>query len=312
MLYGHSAEGRKTLGMVQYNSCPLCSGIELNHYLTCTDHLVSRKEFELKRCQSCGFIFTSAPPGEKEIGSYYESDDYISHSDSGRTLIDKVYQAVRKIMLTLKRKMVIRNVQKPVGKILDFGCGTGHFLNEMKRSGWETTGVEVNKKARDHAVSRFGIEVLPPDSIGTLPSGQYDCITLWHVLEHFHQPFEYFTEIRRLMKPAGAVMVALPNSDSFDALHYGKNWAAFDVPRHLWHFNPETFSLFAEKAGFRVTSIKILPFDVFYISILSEKQKGSTFPSIFGMAMGKMYFLLSLISRKRGSSVVYTLKISGN
>jgi hypothetical protein len=108
------------------------------------------------------------------------------------------------------------------------------------------------------------------------------------------------------------VMVALPNSDSFDALHYGKEWAAFDVPRHLWHFNPATFSIFAEKSGFVVTSFKVLPFDVFYISILSEKQKKSSFPSLFGMAMGKMYFLLSLLSNKRGSSIVYTLRIAGN
>lgn len=296
-----------------YNkSCPLCSGITLVHFLTCTDHLVSGKNFELKRCSSCGFIFTSDPPGEKEIGSYYESEDYISHTDSGKTIFDKTYKAVRKIMLVIKRKFVINSIQKPSGKILDLGCGTGHFLNEMKRSGWETAGVEVNKKAREHSVSEFGLEVIPPESIGSLPSGQYDCITLWHVLEHFHDPFDYFREIRRLLKPTGAVVVALPNSDSFDALHYGKDWAAFDVPRHLWHFNPATFSMFAEKAGFRLTSYKVLPFDVFYISILSEKQKGSFFPSLFGMTMGKMYFLLSLFSRKRGSSIVYTLKIAEN
>jgi hypothetical protein len=107
-------------------------------------------------------------------------------------------------------------------------------------------------------------------------------------------------------------MVALPNSDSFDARHYGKDWAAFDVPRHLWHFSPATFSRFAEKAGFRVTSFEVLPFDVFYISILSEKQKGSAFPSLFGLTMGKIYFLLSLFSRKRGSSIVYTLRVAGN
>jgi SAM-dependent methyltransferase/ribosomal protein L32 len=312
MRYGLSEEERKALKMFHNNSCPLCSGVTLAHHLTCTDHLVSGKEFELKRCSLCGFIFTSDPPGEKEIGSYYESEDYISHTDSGKTLFDKLYQAVRKIMLAIKRKLVIQCIQKPSGKILDLGCGTGHFLNEMKRSGWETTGVEVNKKAREHAVSKFGLEVIPPDSIGSLPSGQYDCITLWHVLEHFHDPFGYFREIRRLLKPTGAVMVALPNSDSFDALYYGKEWAAYDVPRHLWHFNPATFSIFAEKSGFIVTSFKVLPFDVFYISILSEKQKKSSFPLLFGMAMGKMYFLLSLFSKKRGSSIVYTLSVAGN
>jgi SAM-dependent methyltransferase len=215
-------------------------------------------------------------------------------------------------MLVKKRRLVISNIRKASGKILDFGCGTGHFLNEMKRSGWKTTGVEVNKKARGHAISRFGLEVLPPDATGSLQSNEYDCITLWHVLEHFHDPHGYFTEIKRLLKPTGNVIVALPNSDSFDARHYGKDWAAFDVPRHLWHFSPSTFSRFAEKAGFRVTSFKVLPFDVFYISILSEKHKGSVFPTLFGLTMGKIYFLLSLFRRKRGSSIVYTLRVAGN
>lgn len=298
--------------MVQYNSCPICSGITLEHFLTCTDHLVSQKEFELSRCTSCGFLFTSDHPDEKDIGQYYESEDYISHSDSGKTFLDKVYQWVRKIMVTRKRNLVINKSHKALGKVLDIGCGTGHFLNEMKRSGWNTTGVEINKKAREHAVSRFGLEVIHPDSVRSLPDKYYDCITLWHVLEHFHEPFEYFREIKRMLRPGGLVITALPNSDSFDALHYGKHWAAFDVPRHLWHFNPATFSKFAAKAGFEVTSLKVLPFDVFYISILSEKNKLSVFPSLFGLTMGKMYFLLSLFNKRRGSSIVYTLKIAGN
>jgi len=294
--------------MAQLNSCPLCSGSALVHYLTCTDHLVSRKEFELTRCSSCGFIFTSSPPDEGEIGSFYESEEYISHSDSGKTFLDKVYQAVRKIMLVRKRKLVIRNTYKSTGKILDIGCGTGHFLNEMKRSGWSTTGVEISNKAREYAISRFGLDVFSPESIDSLPDNDYDCITLWHVLEHFHQPFDYLREILRLLKPGGTVLIALPNSDSFDALHFGKDWAAFDVPRHLLHFSPSTFSLFAAKAGFKVKSLKVLPFDVFYISILSEKNKGSLFPTFLGLTLGKIYFLLSLLSNKKGSSIVYTLK----
>jgi SAM-dependent methyltransferase len=269
---------------------------------------VSHREFELSRCSSCGFIFTSAPPDETEIGNYYESDDYISHSDSGESFLDKVYQAVRKLMLNRKRKLIIQNSHKSTGNILDIGCGTGHFLNEMKRSGWNTTGIEISAKARKYAIAKFGLEVFSPDYTRSLPAGSFDCITLWHVLEHFHDPFWYFGEIKRLLKPGGIVVTALPNSSSYDAVHYGRNWAAFDVPRHLWHFDPETFSLFASKAGFISTDLRVLPFDVFYISILSEKQKRSAFPSLFGLTMGKMYFLLSLFSKKKGSSIVYTLK----
>jgi len=298
--------------MGSYNSCPICTGSSPAHYLTCTDHLVSRKNFELSRCSECGFIFTSSPPDEIKISNYYESEDYISHTDSGKNFIDKIYRLVRKVMLVRKRKLVVRNIRKPTGKILDLGCGTGHFLNEMNRSGWKTTGVEVNQKAREYAGSKFSLDVFPPEALRSFPDHEYDCISLWHVLEHFHEPFDYFREIKRLLKPDGFVFVALPNSDSFDAMHYGKEWAAFDVPRHLWHFNPSTFSLFASKTGFRITSLNVLPFDVFYISILSEKHKGTILPSLTGMTMGKIYFLLSLFNRKRGSSIVYTLKMEGD
>jgi ubiquinone/menaquinone biosynthesis C-methylase UbiE len=298
--------------MIRYNNCPVCSGISPVHFLTCTDHLVSGKEYELSQCPSCGFIFTASPPDEKEISLYYESEDYISHTDSDKTFFDRTYRQVRKIMLASKRRQVLQNFNNPSGKILDIGCGTGHFLNEMKKSGWKTTGVELNNKAREYAIDRFRIEVFPPEALRSLPDQEFDCVTLWHVLEHFYEPFEYFREIKRLLKPGGSVYVALPNSASFDALHYGKEWAAYDVPRHLWHFNPSTFSLFSEKTGFRITSYRILPFDVFYISILSEKHKGSLFPFLFGLTMGKIYFLLSLFSRRRGSSILYTLKIAGN
>jgi SAM-dependent methyltransferase len=294
--------------MVIHNNCILCGSSEIIPFLKCTDKLVSKKEFGLSKCSSCGFIFTADPPSESEIGHYYESDEYISHSDSGRSVLDKTYRFVRKIMLTRKRKLVIAGSRTAKGNILDIGCGTGHFLNAMKMSGWKTTGVEINKKARDHAIKAFGLDVVPPESLGSLRDKDYDCITLWHVLEHFHQPFIYLSEIRRLLKPGGTVLIALPNSDSFDADHYGKNWAAYDVPRHLWHFSPVTFTLFAEKAGLRVTSLKVLPFDVFYISILSEKQKEAKPAFLFGLTMGKIYFLLTLFNRRRGSSIVYTLK----
>jgi SAM-dependent methyltransferase len=312
MLYGLSKTGRKTRRMVQTNSCPICSCGSMGHFLNCTDHLVSGKNFELSRCISCGFIFTASPPDKKDIGSYYESDDYISHSDSDITFLDKAYQEVRKIMLARKRKLVIRKSGRSCGKILDIGCGTGHFLNEMKISDWDVTGVEINKKAREYAASRFGLKVFPPENLRSLPDKEFDCITLWHVLEHFHEPYDYFADIKRLLKPGGVLLTALPNSESFDALHYGKEWAAFDVPRHLWHFNPSTFSLFAEKAGFKITSLRVLPFDVFYISILSERHKGSAFPSLSGLTIGIIYFFFSLFNRKRGSSIVYTLKIAGD
>jgi 2-polyprenyl-3-methyl-5-hydroxy-6-metoxy-1,4-benzoquinol methylase len=294
--------------MVSHNKCPLCSSDETEHFLNCTDTLVSGREFELRRCKSCNFIFTNNYPDEKEIARYYDSDNYISHSDSARTITDQIYQIVRRFMLRRKREIITRESRITKGNILDIGCGTGHFLNEMKGAGWGTTGIEVNEKARDYAISKFSLDVISPEQISSLPANKFECITLWHVLEHFHDPFAYFTEIKRLLKPGGIIVVALPNSSSFDATYYGNKWAAFDVPRHLWHFDPVTFSRFASKAGFTVTDLRVLPFDVFYISMLSEKQKGSVCPSLVGLIKGKIWFLLSLFKKKRGSSVVYVIK----
>jgi ubiquinone/menaquinone biosynthesis C-methylase UbiE len=178
----------------------------------------------------------------------------------------------------------------------------------MKRSGWDTKGIEINRKAREFSNSRFNIETLPSERIDALPSGSFDCITLWHVLEHFHEPFKYMNEILRLLKPQGFCFIALPNSSSFDCEHYGKEWAAYDVPRHLWHFNPSTFSLFASKNGVSVTETRNLPFDVFYISIMSEKYKGSGFPFLTGIVNGLIFSIRSLFNKTGSSSVIYILR----
>jgi SAM-dependent methyltransferase len=276
--------------------------------LSCTDHLVSGEIFGLYRCSKCGFIFTQDPPDENISGKYYESADYISHTDSSRTLFEKTYQFVRKIMLRRKRNLVIRSAGKKSGTILDIGSGTGHFLNSMKKAGWITTGIEINDEARKYASSSFGLNILPPSALSTLPENEFDCITLWHVAEHLHDISGYFQRFSRLLKPGGSVIVALPNSDSFDSHHYGKYWAAWDVPRHLWHFNPSTFSHFAKREGFTVTSLSVLPFDVFYISILSEKNMGTGTPALSGLVKGMLFYMRTIFSRMKASSVVFKLR----
>jgi SAM-dependent methyltransferase len=269
---------------------------------------VSGEVFELLRCSKCGFIFTQDPPDESGSGKFYESADYISHTDSSRTLFEKTYQAVRKIMLRRKRNLVIKTTRKKNGTILDIGSGTGHFLNIMKEAGWITTGIEINDDARKYAASHFGLNIISPVDLGSLPDNEFDSITLWHVAEHLHDLSGYFKNIRRLLRPGGSVIVALPNSDSYDSHHYGKYWAAWDVPRHLWHFNPETFSLFAKREGFNVTSASVLPFDVFYISILSEKNRRGKAASLTGLLKGKMFYLRAIFNRMKGSSIVFRLK----
>lgn len=294
--------------MISHSICPLCSSDRIAFYLKCTDNLVSRAEFDVWTCSSCRFVFTREHPDEQSINRYYESDDYISHHDNAEGFLNRVYLTARNIMLRRKRKIVENACGQRKGKILDIGCGTGYFAATMKKGGWEVTGIEPDIKARDFASGQFGLDVKSPGLISELPSGSFDCITMWHVLEHLHDPSGYAAEIKRLLKPGGLCLSALPNCSSFDAKHYRESWAAYDVPRHLWHFIPETFRIFAEKNGFRITGIRSLPLDVFYISILSEKNKGSHLPFAKGIIKGLLFSLRSVFNKKRSSSLIYFLK----
>ena len=294
--------------MTHHDTCPICESKEIPLFITCSDNLVSGGEFNLHRCKNCNFLFTNDHPSEAESARYYESDDYISHTDSRKSFMDNAYHFVRSFMLRKKRRMVVSATGLTEGSILDIGSGTGYFLAEMKRSGWDISGIEISSKARDFSNRKLGVDSKTPDSIYEMKNDSFDCITLWHVLEHFHDPFAYMKEIRRLLKPEGILVVALPNSESFDSTYYGRYWAAYDVPRHLWHFDPDTFESFGQKTGFKTRYIKRLPFDVFYISILSEKYKGKKFTIIAGMVLGLIFWAGSMFRKYKCSSLVYILQ----
>ena len=242
------------------------------------------------------------------MGRFYESDDYISHSNTANGFSNKIYQLVRSIMLVKKRRIIKNFTGLKKGNLLDIGSGTGHFARTMKDAGWQVKGIEISEKARNFSISQFGLEVIGPELIGTLETNSFDCITLWHVFEHFHHPFKYISEITRLMKPGGLCIIALPNCNSYDALYYGKYWAAYDVPRHLWHFNPATFRIFSEKAGFMINKFMNLPADVFYISILSERYKGSKIPFIPGVLKALLFAIIAVFRKDKSSSIIYLIR----
>jgi len=294
--------------MVHHNNCPVCTSEEIKLTLTCNDHFRSSEAFPICRCSICGFTFTQDHPDDEAIGKYYESDDYISHSDTSRGLVNKIYRMVRKRMLRKKRSIVKNETGIEKGRILDIGSGTGHFAEEMKNAGWVVSGIEINDKARKASVENYRLDIIHPESISSLKSGSFDCITLWHVLEHFNDLHGYIYEIMRLLKPDGTCIIALPNINSHDAEHYGRYWAAWDVPRHLWHFNADTFGFLFESKGFRMVNIRPLPLDVFYISILSERYKGKSLAFITGMLKGSYFALLALFNKRKSSSLIYVLK----
>jgi len=288
--------------------CPLCSSEKIALHFSCNDHFISKKDFSIFKCSACGFLFTQDYPEETEIAQYYESDNYISHSDISEGFSNKLYRVARGIMLRKKKNLIGKITRLKKGTILDIGSGTGYFAATMKRAGWMARGIEINEKARNFSASNFELEVDSPDRITSYESNSFDCVTLWHALEHFHDPFRYISEIYRLLKPGAVCVVALPNCNSYDANHYKRFWAAWDVPRHLWHFQPSTFRIFSEKSGFILENLKILPLDVFYISLLSERYKGSSMAFFKAISKAVIFSFRSLFNKERSSSVIYLLR----
>ena len=294
--------------MQHHNTCPVCGSAQTEVLFSAPDWLVTKLDFKICRCRNCGFSFTQDHPEASESARYYDSAEYISHTDSRKTLLDKAYQAARNFMLGRKAALVAGLSGKKSGFIVDIGSGTGHFLGTMKSNGWQVAGIEISDNARIYSASKFSVDVYSPEEFSKIQPGSADCVSLWHVAEHLHDLDAYFNKISSILKTEAVLIVALPNSSSSDARHYSKYWAAWDVPRHLWHFNPGSFRLFAKQKGLSLVSVRRLPLDVFYISILSEKNKGSRFAAISGLIKGAFFFLCSLIRKENSSSLVYILK----
>jgi 2-polyprenyl-3-methyl-5-hydroxy-6-metoxy-1,4-benzoquinol methylase len=287
--------------------CLVCGSSELTHFLECTDHFVSGEKFNIYQCNSCGFRFTADAPDAENIGKYYHSENYISHSDTQKGIVNKLYHAVRNIMLKRKCRMIQKSV---AGKnILDIGCGTGYFPHYMQQKGFNASGMEIEPGARKFAADNFGLKVSSPDELlNEKLTGQFDVITLWHVLEHLYDLPRYLNWINNSLKNDGALFIALPNCNSYDAKKYGQFWAAYDVPRHLWHFNPTTFEKLISQYGFNLIKIKSLPFDAYYNSMMSAKYAGKRFSFINGIFTGHISNDLSSFDSKKGSSVIYICK----
>lgn len=244
---------------------------------------------------------TSPRPDLKNIGKYYKSNSYVSHTEKSKSLLDKIYFIARSIALNKKRKLLSQFSTN--GKLLDYGCGAGAFLKFMKKNRWHCNGVEPSDKAREIA-QKSGVEIAP--DIGTLSINQFDIITLWHVLEHVHDLNNTLSSLKNLMKQNGTIIIAVPNYQSFDAQYYRENWAAYDVPRHLWHFTKESMTLLLKRHGLKLIDTKPMKMDSFYVSMLSEKYKGVSYP--LSLLKGLLTGLKSNVkaaSSKQYSSLIY-------
>lgn len=239
------------------------------HFLTVKDNSVSKENFELLYDETLDMLITSPRPDENNLPKYYESDDYISHTDGKRSLFEKVYHFIKSIALKNKLSL-INDLNNSKGNLLDIGAGTGDFLLVAKNNGWNAIGIEPSEKAKSIAKSK-GVEL--KSNLSDFKNNSFDIITMWHVLEHVPDLKTQIKELKRLMKPGGSIIIAVPNFKSYDANHYKEFWAAYDVPRHLWHFSKTAIKKLFEEEDLELVRILPMKFDSFYVSLLSEKYK---------------------------------------
>jgi len=276
--------------------------------ITVKDHSVSGEEFQLIQNSEYGFLETQPQPSSDKLPEYYQSEDYISHTDSKRNLFEKAYHLVRSI--SLKKKLnLINSLASEEKKLLDVGCGTGDFLKTAQQNNWQISGIEPNKEARDIANKKTNNSVFETEQLLKFKPNSFNVITLWHVLEHLPNLEEQIAIFKKLLKPNGTLIIAVPNYKSYDAKHYKQFWAAYDVPRHFWHFNQASISKLVSKQSFKVEKVKPMWFDSFYVSMLSEKYKSGKMNPIKAIWVG-LLSNVKAITTKEASSLIYIIKNS--
>ncbi len=296
--------------MITYTCCPVCKNNQIEEIFSAKDYTVSGESFSIVKCKSCAVLFTQNVAEQNEIGRYYASENYISHSDTQVGLVNQLYHSIRKKTLQNKKNLIKNETGKSHGNLLDIGCGTGAFLNIIKTNGWTTTGLEPDETARAKAKTLYGIEAQPSHNIFNLPNKSYDAITMWHVLEHVHQLHEYLEQLKNKLTKRGKIFIAVPNYTSYDAQHYGQFWAAYDVPRHLYHFSPASMKNLVEQHGLSIKKIKPMWFDSFYVSILSEKYKNGKGNLISAFFVGLVSNFKAIFNSKKSSSLIYIIEKS--
>jgi 2-polyprenyl-3-methyl-5-hydroxy-6-metoxy-1,4-benzoquinol methylase len=294
--------------MENINTCPVCGNQNFKTFLSAKDHFLTGEEFTIVQCSNCDFRFTNPRPAEKEMPIYYDSEEYISHDTKKKSFLQIIYTSIRKF--TIRRKYLIAKKYAHGFSLLDIGCGTGDFLNYCRKMKFETTGIEPNNKARKFASENLSLNVYDESSLDTFLPGSFNVITMWHVLEHVHQLNDRLLKIYELLKPDGTLIIAVPDSDSWDAKKFKSYWAAYDLPRHLYHFTPDSMKNLITKNGFRIENTIPMLFDAFYISLLSEKYRSGKQNFFKAFYNGILSNFSGIKNKNNYSSLIYICKIA--
>jgi ubiquinone/menaquinone biosynthesis C-methylase UbiE len=282
--------------------CPICSSKEFDTFLQLKDYSISKEPFTIIQCKKCKLKITSPRPNEEDLGKYYESEEYISHSDTSKGIINFLYQKVKSY--TLKKKEKLISSFHTSKTLLDIGCGTGDFLLYCKSKNWKVNGLEPDANARKKAHEKGLENVKDSKDLFSIPEKSFGIITMWHVLEHVSELNKYLKQLYKILQDDGRILIAVPNPDSPDALKYEKYWAAYDVPRHLFHFSKSNIKELSEKHNFSLDEIKPMVFDSFYVSMLSEKHKKG---SLLNASINGLISNVKAASQTNHSSLIYIL-----
>ena len=284
------------------NSCPWCGSDKAQINLWLKDEFLTKEDFHICECLNCGLLYTMPRPKKEKIGEYYKSNEYYSHQENKKGFIPKIYEKVKKTNLKYKYKLATKGLD--IGKMLDIGSGVGDFLHTAESHGWQCIGVEPSEDAKNIARQRTKANLIESAEIENLPDQMFDVITMWHVLEHVDNLRWQVEQLQRLIKPKGRIVIALPNYKSYDGQYYKEKWAAYDVPRHLNHFNRTTIVKIFNTNGLKLISTDKLKWDAYYISYMSEQYKLHQFPLLRGAIRG---WLSNIKARRSGewSSLVY-------
>ena len=285
--------------------CPACQQSSYRPLMEVGDHFLTKESFRLLQCNHCALLRTDPMPSKAEIGRYYKSEEYLSHGDQKKGLFASLYRQVKGYNLGLKSRLL--NRLHPHASFLDYGCGTADLMAHCEALGMNVRGAEPSEDAIQHAVKSVADRIVgPEDELNS--DRKYDIISMWHVLEHIHEPRAILERIKLKMNHRGHLVIALPNHDSLDARHYGSMWAAWDIPRHLWHYTPDQIILMCESLGFEHKSSHPMWFDAFYVSLLSERYKGgSPLAGLFWAALSNFNAIFA--KKRKCSSQVYVFRL---
>jgi len=293
----------------QFAPCPICNKEEIANLLHTKDYALTGEDFQIIQCANCTLEFTHPAPSKEAIAPYYNFPSYISHTDTKEGFVNQIYHKVRNRTLTQKTNWVQSLFTGHKGQLLEVGAGTGAFAHSMFKKGWKVTALEPDATSRQRALENYDINLLPIEELFQLESAKYDVITLWHVLEHVHDLNAYMKTFNSLLKPNGRLIIAVPNYTSYDAGFYKNYWAAYDVPRHLYHFSPLSMHFLAKKHKMSIVQKLPMWYDSFYVSLLSEKYKKSGMVGMMrAFFVGCISNLIALRNADRGSSIIYEIK----